>query len=68
MQHTITGDELPEILEEESSSANLKWMEHMWSVAMPGNLKNENASNGKVRRKKPSLHRVLILDFLKSLW
>ena len=57
----IDEDDLEEILDTERSDVNLSWIEQKWKEAI------ENHSN---RHKKgnPTLHRVILIDFIKSLW
>jgi len=63
LSRTIQEDDLPDILEPETSAANLKHMDELWKKAQ---LECTSKHGGNTEQL--SLHRIFVVDFLKDLW
>jgi len=63
LSRTIQEDDLPDILEPETSAANLKHMDELWKKAQ---LHSASKHGGQTERL--SLHKIIVVDFLKDLW
>ena len=63
LSRTIQEDDLPDILEPETSAANLKHMDELWKKAQ---LHSASKHGGQTERL--CLHKIIVVDFLKDLW
>ena len=58
---TLTENDLEDILPEESSHLNLQMIEKFWEEA-------KRQHKQKKKSGEPTLHKVLLVDFIKTLW
>ncbi len=61
----INENDLEEILHSERSDINLSWIENMWKEATKNHSNKLKKGNP---NPNPTLHRVILIDFIKSLW
>jgi len=71
MERPIEESDLPNIMQQDSSSHNLQTFEKLWQdeIRRVETLRQKLPNNSPKRNKiNPNLHRALAIDFLKSTW
>lgn len=67
IQRTLEEIDLPNIMEQESSSYNRNHFEKIWEDELK-RVEKYKCTNKKKKKIKPSLHRALLVDFFKTTW
>ena len=68
MQRPLVETDIPEILPVDSSRYNREYLSNLWQREVDRcNVENQGNSD-EAKRRKPSLHRALFVDFFRSIW